>query len=175
MWGKITGGEAAKYAAARPQASVPGELSALEEKRIFDGIFHGKGGTNPYEVRDALQKEMAKDAFVFRTGDGLSQALRTIRELKQKDFLHCEDKSRVYNTNLSDVLEVEGMLAVAEVVVAGALARTESRGAHFRRDYPGRDDKNWLKHTLAYAGPDGPRLDYSTVAITKYQPAERHY
>jgi succinate dehydrogenase / fumarate reductase flavoprotein subunit len=67
------------------------------------------------------------------------------------------------------------MLIVAEVVVAGALARTESRGAHFRRDFPQRDDRNWLKHTLAYMGPDGPRLDYSTVKIVKYQPAERHY
>ena len=175
VWGKITGAEAAKYAEGRATPTASNELAALEEKRIFDGIFHGKGGTNPYEVRDALQKIMAKDAFVFRDGDGLSEALRTIRELKSKDFMHCEDKSRVYNTNLSDVLEVEGMLTVAEVVVAGALARAESRGSHFRRDYPARDDKNWLKHTLAYPGPDGPRLEYSSVKITKYQPAERHY
>ncbi len=175
VWGKITGVEAAKYAEGRPMPEPPAGKAALEEKRIFDGIFHGKGGTNPYEVRDALQKAMAKDAFVFRTGQGLSEVLRTIRDLKGKDFLHCEDKSRVYNTNLSDVLEVESMLTVAEVVVAGALARTESRGSHFRRDFPGRDDKNWLKHTLAYPGPDGPRLDYSGVKITKYQPAERHY
>ena len=175
VWGKITGAEAAKYAEGRSRPDPPGELAALEEKRIFDGIFHGKGGTNPYEVRDALQKVMAKDAFVYRTGDGLSEALKTIRELKSKDFVHCEDKSRVYNTNLSDVLEVESMLMVAEVVVAGGLARTESRGSHFRRDYPNRDDRNWLKHTLAYPGPDGPQLDYSSVKITKYQPAERHY
>ena len=175
VWGKITGAEAAKYAEGRPTPEPPGGKAALEEKRIFDGIFHGKGGTNPYEVRDALQKVMAKDAFVFRTGEGLSEALRTIRDLKKKDFLHCEDKSRVYNTNLSDVLEVESMLDVAEVVVAGALARTESRGSHFRRDHPARDDRNWLKHTLAYPGPDGPRLDYSEVKITRYQPAERHY
>ena len=67
------------------------------------------------------------------------------------------------------------MLTVAEVVVAGGLARTESRGSHFRRDYPNRDDGKWLKHTLAFPGPDGPRLDYSSVNITKYQPAERHY
>lgn len=175
VWGKITGAEAAKYAEGRPMPESPADKAALEEKRIFDGIFHGKGGTNPYEVRDALQKVMAKDVFVYRTGEGLSEALRTIRELKKKDFMHCEDKSRVYNTNLSDVLEVESMLDVAEVVVAGGLARTESRGSHFRRDFPGRDDKNWLKHTVAYPGPEGPRLDYSSVKITKYQPAERHY
>ncbi len=175
VWGRITGAESARYVEGRQAPSSPAELAAIEEKRIFDGIFHGKGGTNPYEVRDTLQKLMAKDVFVYRTGEGLSEALTAIRELKRKDFLHCEDKSRVYNTNLSDVLEVESMLDVAEVVVAGALARTESRGAHSRRDYPDRDDKNWLKHTLAYKGQDGPRLDYSPVSITKYQPAERHY
>ncbi len=175
VWGKITGAEAAKYALGRSQQPAAGEKVMLEEKRIFDGIFHGKGGTNPYEVRDSLQKLMAENVFVFRTGNGLADALRKIRELKKKDFFHCEDKSRVYNTNLSDVLEVEGMLDVAEVVVAGAIARTESRGAHSRRDYPSRDDKNWLKHTLAYPATDGPRLDYSPVTITKYQPAERHY
>ena len=175
VWGKITGTEAAKYAASK-QAWVPaGEQVMVEEKRIFDGIFHGRGGTNPYEVRDELQRLMDRDAFVYRDGKGLAGALARIRELKRRDFMHCDDQSRVYNTNLSDVLEVESMLIVAEVVVAGALARTESRGAHARRDYPDRDDKSWLKHTLAYSGPDGPRLDYSPVTITKYQPAERHY
>jgi succinate dehydrogenase flavoprotein subunit len=175
VWGTITGAEAAKYAAARGYREAPGEEVALEERRIFDKIFHGKGGTNPYEVRDTLQKVMAKDAFVYRTGAGLSEALATIKRLKQEDYLHCEDKSRVYNTNLSDVLEVESMLIVAEVVVAGALARTESRGAHFRRDYPKRDDKTWLRHTLARYGEDGPRLEYSPVRVTRFQPAERHY
>ena len=175
VWGKITGAEAAKYAQGKTTPEPPREQAYLEEKRVFDEIFHGRGGTNPYEVRDSLQRIMARDVFVYRTGQGLSEALKQIRELKKKDFLHCEDKSRTYNTNLSDVLEVESMLTVAEVVVAGALARTESRGSHFRRDYPGRDDRNWLKHTLAYPGPDGPRLEYGTVNVTKYQPAERHY
>jgi len=118
---------------------------------------------------------MDRNAFVFRDGTGLSEALREIRELRKTDYLHCDDTSKVYNTNLGHVLEVEGMLAVAEIVVAGALARTESRGAHFRRDYPKRDDERWLKHTLARFSSEGPQLDYSPVTITKYQPAERHY
>ncbi len=175
VWGKITGSEAAKFASGRSNPSQPSERVMIEEKRIFDEIFHGSGGTNPYEVRDRVQKLMADRVFVFRNGDGLSEALKGIRELQKTDYLHCEDKSRTYNTNLGHVLEVESMLTVAEVVVAGALARTESRGAHFRRDYPKRDDKNWLKHTLASYTPAGPRLDYSAVTITKYQPAERHY
>jgi succinate dehydrogenase / fumarate reductase flavoprotein subunit len=67
------------------------------------------------------------------------------------------------------------MLEVAEVVLLGAYTRNESRGAHFRVDYPKRDDEHWLKHTLAYMTPDGPRLDYSPVKITRYQPQERTY
>ncbi|MDV3243668.1 MAG: succinate dehydrogenase/fumarate reductase flavoprotein subunit [Nitrososphaerales archaeon] len=175
VWGRITGAEAAKYAAGRAEHGSAGEQTMLEERRVFDGVFHGRGGTNPYEVRDKVQRVMDTDAFVYRSGDGLSRALRTIRELAETDFRHCEDRSKVYNTNLSDVLEVESMLMVAEVVVAGALARTESRGAHWRTDFPRRDDVNWLKHTLAFHTPDGPRLDYTDVKITKYQPTERHY
>jgi succinate dehydrogenase / fumarate reductase flavoprotein subunit len=175
VWGKITGAEAAKYVATKAQQGSVGEQTMLEERRIFDGIFHGRGGTNPYEVRDRVQKAMDSDVFVYRSGEGLARALATIRELKGTDFRHCDDRSKVYNTNLSDVLEVESMLEVAEVAVASALARTESRGAHFRRDFPRRDDRNWLKHTLAFRTTDGPRLEYSPVSITKYQPAERHY
>ncbi len=175
VWGKITGAEAAKFAATKGLVPPASEKVLMEEKRVFDGIFHGRGGTNPYEVRDRLQSLMAKHAFVFRTGEGLSEALKMIREIKKTDYLHCDDRSRVYNTNLGHVLEVESMLTVAEVVVAGALARTESRGAHFRRDYPKRDDAKWLKHTLATFSEAGPKLDYSPVKITKYQPAERHY
>ena len=175
VFGKITGAEAAKFVAGRDHGSSPGEKVMLEEGRVFDGIFHGRGGTNPYEVRDRVQKLMDNHAFVFRTGESLSLGLKGIRELQSTDYLHCDDQSRVYNTNLGHVLEIESMLAISEVVVAGALARTESRGAHSRRDYPKRDDANWLKHTLAYCGPDGPRLEYVPAKITKYQPAERHY
>ena len=175
VWGTITGGQAARYADGKGPPPDLHESVMLEEGRVFDDIFHGRGGTNPYEVRDRIQAAMAADVFVYRTGEGLARAQKTIRELKATDFRHCDDKSRVYNTNLSDILEVESMLVVAEAVVAGAIARTESRGAHARRDFPSRDDRNWLKHTLAFYSPEGPTLDYSPVKITKYQPAERHY
>lgn len=175
VWGKITGARAAAYSAGRGFPEPPRERVMAEEKRIFDGIFHGRGGTNPYELRDKIQKTMDRDAFVYRTGEGLARALGEIRRMKKEDFRHCEDRSRVYNTNLTDVLEVEGMLEIAEVVVAGALARTETRGAHARRDYPRRDDANWLKHTLAFHTPEGPRLEYTPVTVTRFQPMERHY
>jgi succinate dehydrogenase / fumarate reductase flavoprotein subunit len=175
VWGKITGEAAARFAAGRPDVSVSGDQVAKEEKRIFDGIFHGRGGTNPYEIRDRLQREMDTNAYVFRTGDGLAEAIRVVRGLEAEDYLHCDDQSRRYNTNLTNVLEVESLLLAAEAFLLGALARTESRGAHARRDYPRRDDVNWLKHTLAFLTADGVRLDYSPVKITRYQPAERRY
>ncbi|HUK74785.1 MAG TPA: succinate dehydrogenase/fumarate reductase flavoprotein subunit [Nitrososphaerales archaeon] len=180
VWGRITGAEAVRYAAGRSGIPVPAEAGRAEEKRVFDGIFHGRGGTNPYDVRDSVQRAMDKGAFVYRTEDGIAEALRTVRVLRRTDFLHCDDRSRRYNTNLTNVLEVEAMLVAAEAILASALARRESRGAHARRDYPKRDDLGWLKHSLAVFSAEETegghvKLAYSPVKITKYQPAERHY
>jgi succinate dehydrogenase / fumarate reductase flavoprotein subunit len=180
VWGRITGAEAVRYATGKGLAPIPKEQLLREEKRIFDEIFHGRGGTNPYEVRDSVQRAMDRGAFVYRTEEGLAEAIRAIRALRESDFLHCDDQSRRYNTNLTNVLEVEAMLMAAEAILRCAFARRESRGAHARRDYPKRDDVNWLKHSLAFHSPEETegghvRLDYSPVKITKYQPAERHY
>jgi succinate dehydrogenase / fumarate reductase flavoprotein subunit len=146
-----------------------------EEKRIYDGIFHGEGKDNPYDVKHELERTMDAHANVFRTEKGLGEALKTIRALKQRAYQHVEDKSTEFNMNLINVLELQSMLDVAEVVLAGAYARAESRGAHFRLDFPKRDDQHWLKHTLAYRTPDGTRLDYGPVTITRYEPKERTY
>ncbi len=180
VWGRITGEEAARHAMGKVAAPVPDEAVLREEKRIFDGIFHGRGGTNPYDVRDSVQRAMDEGAFVYRTGEGIAEAMRKVKSLRDSDFLHCDDHSRRYNTNLTNVLEVEAMLMAAEAILSCAHARTESRGAHARRDFPKRDDANWLKHSLAYytaeeAQGGHVKLDYSPVRITKYQPAERHY
>ena len=85
------------------------------------------------------------------------------------------DRSPLYNTELTEALQLRNMLDYAEVIVASALNRTESRGSHFRKDHPRRDDTNWLKHTLAF--PDGAnlRFDYKPVKITRFQPVERKY
>ena len=86
-----------------------------------------------------------------------------------------KQKSLAFNNELIQYLELEGMLHVAEVIAEGALARKESRGSHFRTDFPKRDDEHWLRHTLAYKTPEGPRLEYKDVTITKYPPKERTY
>ncbi len=86
-----------------------------------------------------------------------------------------EDKSKVYNSNLFHALELENLLDLAEVAVAGALAREESRGAHSRRDFTERDDDSWLRHTLAWRTEEGPRIDYKPVTLTTWKPVERKY
>lgn len=175
VWGKLTGQAAAEYAMQHHSSDFPQQTVALEEKRIYDGIFRGEGRENPYDVKQELQAIMDEHANVFRTSQGLGEALRKIRALKRRAYQHVEDKAPEYNMNFVNVLELQSMLEVAEVVLLGAYARTESRGAHFRLDHPKRDDEHWLKHTLAYISPDGPRLDYFPVTITHYQPRERTY
>jgi len=119
---------------------------------------------------------MDREVAVFRTGSGLEIALSKVRELKQRvSDIRVRDRGRIYNTDLLSALEAENLLDLAEVIVIGALARTESRGAHSRRDFPKRDDTNWLKHTLAHYTPTGPQLDYIPVTITMWQPVERKY
>jgi succinate dehydrogenase/fumarate reductase flavoprotein subunit len=87
-----------------------------------------------------------------------------------------DDKGDAFNYDLVDTLELGGMLDLAEVTARTALRRTECRGSHWRTDHPGRDDESWLRHSMAYADPDGPpRLEYEDVIITKYPPQERKY
>jgi succinate dehydrogenase / fumarate reductase flavoprotein subunit len=81
-----------------------------------------------------------------------------------------QDKGRVFNTDLLQAFELQSLLDVAETIVASALARQESRGAHYRSDFPKRDDVQWIKHTVATRTADGPVLQYAPVAITRFQP-----
>ena len=175
VYGRVTGGEAAAYVREWQGDGLPKDQVLREEKRLFDETLNGSGDVSPYEVRRRLQETMDRDAYVFRTGEDLRRALKEIRTLKDQAYRNVGDKEREYNTNFLHVLELDSLLSAAEVVVSGALAREESRGAHARLDFPKRDDAKWLKHTLAYRTADGPRLEYIPVTITKHQPVERKY
>jgi len=175
VYGRIAGAAAAAYAEKAAGGNISREAAAKEEARVYDETLRGSGDMNPYEVRDRLQAIMDRDAYVFRTGDGLRRALREIRDLQRQAYRNVGDAAREYNTNLLHVLELDSLLTAAEIALAGALAREESRGAHTRRDFPQRDDARWLKHTLAYRTAAGPRLAYVPVVITKHQPVERKY
>jgi succinate dehydrogenase / fumarate reductase flavoprotein subunit len=156
--------------------SVPEKKVKDEENRIFKQIGHGDGSESVYIIRNELQQMMDKNVGVFRTGPQMEEALRKIKELKQRiQKVKVQDNSRVYNTNLVNIIETTNLLDLAETIVVGGIARTESRGAHSRRDFPNRDDANWGKHTLAHYTPDGPKLDYCPVTMTMWKPVERKY
>jgi succinate dehydrogenase / fumarate reductase flavoprotein subunit len=176
VWGKITGELAARYAAGKKIDSINRKQVLAEEKRIYDGLFRGRGTVNPYEVRKQLTDMMDEKAYVFRSEQELVIALEKVRELKGAMWKHVEDKAKEYNTNFINVMETDSMLRTAEVVLVGALNRRESRGAHARTDYPYRDDANFLRHTLAYfTGNGGPKMTWYPVTFTRYAPVERKY
>jgi len=175
VWGKITGELAAKYVLEAKSPQFPLHLVSAEEKRIYDGIFRGSGSVNPYEVRQDLTDMMNEKAYVFRNEHDLVDGLKKLRELKQKTWKHVDDKAKEYNTNFSNVMELDSMFRVAEAILVGAIARKESRGAHARTDYPDRDDKNFLHHTLVYYDTKEPIIKKHPVTITKYKPVERKY
>ena len=113
---------------------------------------------------------------VFRAEEGIAAALVKVRDLKERwKRVPIRSKGGVFNMELLSVIELGFMLDLAEVIALGALQREESRGAHSRRDFPERDDQSWLKHTLAYHTADGPKLDYSPVTITRWEPERRVY
>ena len=176
VWGKITGAHAANYVAnggEKPTLS-DGQLSD-EEKRIEE-IQQRDGDENLYTIRADLWRTMDQGVGVYRTKEGLQQALDNIKELQQRALnAPVKDRSKTYNTDLTSAFELGYVLEIAEAMVTGAITREESRGAHARRDFTTRDDENWLKHTLAYRTDDGPRLDYSEVTITNWKPVERKY
>jgi succinate dehydrogenase/fumarate reductase flavoprotein subunit len=119
---------------------------------------------------------MERGCGVFREQSEMDQTVRVIVDLKKRYVdLGLSDKSRVFNTELIGALELGSMLDVAEAVALGAAARKESRGAHTRTDFPKRDDAAYLKHTLCRFAPEGPRLEYAPVRITRWQPEERKY
>ncbi len=176
VWGKITGELAARYVLGNNNTPpFPLHLIATEEKRIYDGIFRGRGDVNPYEVKQELTDMMNEKAYVFRNEKDLVAGLKKLRELKEKTWKHVDDQAKEYNTNLTNVIELDSMFRVAEVVLVGAIQRKESRGAHARIDYPLRDDKNFLHHTLVYYDTKEPIIKKHPVTITKYKPVERKY
>jgi len=176
VFGSVAGEEAAKHALSRDSHEIPRDKIVAEERRVFDEVLGSEGDERVPVIRDEMRHIMNERVWVFRRGDELKSALKEIRNLKKKfQNIRVEDKSKSFNTGLVEALQLDFTLDLAEVTVASALARAESRGAHSRLDYPKRDDENWLRHTLAYCTRAGPRLEYIPVTITRWSPALRAY
>ena len=179
VFGRRAGRAAAAYAAATDWAELPEapeSAVAAELARLRAGSAEERAS----DLRRALQEAMDTGAQVFRTAESLTETLRVITELRRRYAeVGVHDTGARYNTDLLEAVELGFLIDLAEVVVVGALAREESRGGHFREDFPTRDDARFLRHTLVYRrASDGGtvlRLDHKPVTITRYTPMERKY
>ncbi|MCI0342607.1 MAG: FAD-dependent oxidoreductase [Planctomycetales bacterium] len=175
VFGRRSGAHAAKAAKGMSLPAVPETRADLDRKHIEE-LKARRGGEPSARIRLEMGRLMNDRVSVFRDKAGLEGALEKLRELKSRGKrISLTDRGTVFNTDLIFALELDFMLDVAETIVASALFRAESRGAHTRMDFPKRDDEKWLKHTLASWTPDGPKMDTLPVTITRWPPKERKY
>ncbi|KKO17915.1 MAG: FAD-binding protein [Candidatus Brocadia sp.] len=178
VFGTIAGGNAARYVQGlggkKGEVALASALKRAEER--IDALGKSGGNEIPVDIKVTLNKVMDSKVGIFREAANLKEAVNDIRVLQERyKRIKLNYTGKRANLSLAWALELKGSLDVAAAVVAGALAREESRGSHFRTDFPKRDDKVWLKHTLAYFAPDGVRLDYKPVTIGPFEPQERKY
>ncbi|HWP34609.1 MAG TPA: FAD-binding protein, partial [Thermodesulfobacteriota bacterium] len=178
VFGARAGRAAAREAAGRPapRANPVAALASDERRRIEQRFLRAEGRERIADIREAMQAAMERGVGIFRDRAGIEETCRTLRELRERFArIGLADRSSVFNTELIAALELDGMLDVAEAVAHSALRREESRGAHTRTDFPKRDDARFLAHSLAYRTPEGPRIEYRPVTITRWPPEERKY
>ena len=174
-FGRRAGVHAAEYARSINSANISEAVIGMEEQKIGD-LFARSTNERAPALRLEMGEIMHTFTGVFREEAGLLEAQRRIHAVRERfPEVSVHDKGRVFNTDLLAVLELDFMFDCAETIIASALARKESRGAHTRTDYPERDDDNWLKHVAVYHTPDGPAVTYLPVTITKWQPEARKY
>ncbi|MBV6696533.1 succinate dehydrogenase flavoprotein subunit [Kitasatospora aureofaciens] len=180
VFGKRAGIAAADYAQTVDYTELP-ENPAEKVQALVDGLREATGEESVAQIRKELQETMDANAMVYRTGATLKQAVEDIAALKERyKNVSIQDKGFRYNTDLLEAVELGNLLDLAEVLAVSALAREESRGGHYREDFPTRDDVKFMQHTMAYQevaedGTTSIRLDYKPVVTTRYQPMERKY
>ncbi len=175
VFGKHAGMNAAEFTRGVDFQPLPDDpLNGVTE--MIEGLMSGDGTENAAELGQEMRQVMFDDVGVFRTSERLQMAIDKVRELRER-FKHVRvsDSGKVFNMELMNTWEMLNMLDLALVTSVSAEARTESRGAHAREDFPKRNDVDWLKHTLAWLQGDQVTLDYRPVTITKYKPMERVY
>ncbi len=180
VFGRRAGKHMAKFIKESSHAPLPPEPESYS-RELVSTMFASTGGESAARIRSALQNEMDEKVFVERDEKGLQEALDTLDRLQDTyTRVQLQDKGKKFNTELVEAIELGFLLECSEATIHGALARQESRGAHYRTDYPHRDDANWLKHTLAYKGAKAHdvRLDFKDVQMVDdpvFVPKERKY
>ncbi|MEE1939409.1 succinate dehydrogenase flavoprotein subunit [Streptomyces sp. TRM 70361] len=180
VFGRRAGVAAAQYAATADHVELPEDPASFVVGQV-EALRSSEGTERVTEIRKALQETMDKNVMVFRTEQTLKEAVEEIGALRKRyRNVSVQDKGKRFNTDLLEAIELGNLLDLAEVTAVSALARKESRGGHYREDYPNRDDVNFMRHTMAYRevaddGAESIRLDYKPVVQTRYQPMERKY
>lgn len=179
VFGARAGKAAAQLASeAKPPSKYVASQALDEQQRLEDQFLHKTGGRERIAtLRTEMTKAMESGAGIYRNQTSLQAAANKLHELRDrfKDIM-IDDRSRTFNTELTSALELSFMLDVSSAIVAAALARTESRGAHQRTDFPARDDKNFLVHILLFRNADGStRMERVPVVITRWPPGARVY
>src|SRR5579884_1666317 len=180
VFGRRAGKHMAKFLSENSHTPLPPEPETVA-RELVDRLYTSTGGESAARIRSELQNEMDANVFVERSERSLHHALDTLDGLQDAyKQVQLQDKGKRFNTELVEAIELGFLLDCSEATIHGALARTESRGAHYRLDYPNRDDANWLKHTLAYKGKKAHdvKLDYKDVILIDdpiFKPKERKY
>ena len=175
VFGKRAGEDIAEYVDKNSLASLPEDAEKAISSKI-DRMLGVTGKEHVAEIRDSMQKTMTQLCSVFRDKKGLEQALQRIRDLQGRmGNLKLMYKGKRFNYELEEALELENMLRLGEVIVYSALQREESRGAHYRNDFPERNDQSWLKHTLVFHAPIGLETQHKPVVVMRFEPKARKY
>ncbi len=176
VYGKRTGAAIAQYVLNRKLPSIDEDRYLKEAGDRIQSLLDQDGQYRINEVRQAYQDCMTDHCGVFRAESVMQEGLEQLRQVQKKaSEIYLDDKGKQWNTEVLEALELQSLMTVGEVILASALNRQESRGAHCREDFPNRDDSNFLKHTLAYHSSAGVDLAYMPVSITQFEPKERRY
>jgi len=175
VFGRRAGTKAAERARKIGRLEPSSKALKQDQERI-NRLMDRTKGEPIWQIREEIGKVMGQWVGIFRTRERLEKARGLIHDLKQQyERISLRDKGRIFNMELTAAFELGSICDLARVIAESALFREESRGAHYRLDFPKRDDEHWLKHTLAYYGDTGPRLETLPVTITRHPPQERTY
>jgi succinate dehydrogenase / fumarate reductase flavoprotein subunit len=177
VFGRRAGRHMARFVRAEGRVPAGGRDADAAVRERIDRLMSRAHGEPAARIRDELQILMMDKVGVFRTAQTLTAAQAGLRDLRERyQSIKIDDHGKRFNTDLLEALELGALLDIAEATTASCLHRTESRGGHFREDYPARDDANWLKHALIYKQDDGRHeFRHKPVVITRFQPMERKY
>ncbi len=170
VFGRRAGTRAADFIRDCHLPPIPATHLQRETQRVKT-LLTNPGPERAWQIRDDLGKTMSLNLGIFRTKQSMQEAQHAIQALKARGQLMCvQDKGQIFNTDLIQALELQCLVEIAETIVVSALGREESRGAHYRADFPTRNDTTWLRHTRSRRQPDGPQLTYTPFTITRFPP-----